>query len=68
MMHLLFGGIKHSAETVPIAGEIFNDKDFVFICQLFNDIEVKNNDQTYFKVPGSYCACNIMVFVLSFFY
>src|SRR5678816_1016180 len=31
-MHLLFCGMKHSADTAPIVGEILNDRDLVFIC------------------------------------
>jgi hypothetical protein len=35
MMHLLFSGTIHLAETVPIEGEILNDKARVFIHSLF---------------------------------
>ena len=31
-MHWLFSGILQSAETTPIEGEIFSDRERVFIC------------------------------------
>jgi hypothetical protein len=35
-MHLLFSGMMHSAETAPMEGEIFSDKDLRFHCPKFS--------------------------------
>jgi hypothetical protein len=42
-MHLLFCGMKHSADTEPIAGEIFSDKDLGLHLLRFNNTNLKFN-------------------------
>lgn len=37
IMQWLFSGIIHSAETTPITGETFSDRERVFICHWFSN-------------------------------
>src|SRR5204862_1695758 len=44
MMHLLFSGTIHSAETLPARSETFRDKDWVFILELLFNINEGSMD------------------------
>ncbi len=46
MMHLLFAGMIHSAETEPIVGDIFSDNERVFIDHWFACVEGKKYMQS----------------------